>query len=232
MLVTVFIVLLVSLLVFVNGYNILSFINNFYKDDDDETFHDTSRFDILRKNWETIRDEYKKYPKHVERYAFIDPVQSTYIDTGEIPWNLIILRMYNRDSNNVKFFPETMKLLEQVPGCSLAMISILPPGKYIPPHTGPFKGVLRYHLALETDEVHWSNCFINLDGESYAWRQGEDVLFDDTKLHWVKNDTSSQRVVLFLDIEKPGILNKLFMTFARYNTTVRNVINRVDQILE
>jgi beta-hydroxylase len=221
-------IVIVILMIFMNGYDLLTFINNFYKQED-EIFFETPQFDILRRNWETIRDEYKKYPKDVERYAYFDSVQAT-IDTGEVPWNTIILRMYNRDSNNVKFFPKTMELLEQIPGCSVAMISILPPGKYIPPHTGPYNGVLRYHLALETDPVNWSNCIINIDGETYAWKQGEDVLFDDTKLHWVHNNTESERVVLFLDIEKPGIMNKIIMSFARYNSTVRNIIKRVDQL--
>jgi beta-hydroxylase len=221
-------IVIVVLLVFMNGYDLLTFINNFYKQED-EVFFETPQFDILRRNWETIRDEYKKYPKDIERYAYFDSVQAT-IDTGDVPWNTIILRMYNRDSNNVKFFPKTMELLEQIPGCSVAMISILPPGKYIPPHTGPYNGVLRYHLALETDPVNWSNCIINIDGETYAWKQGEDVLFDDTKLHWVHNNTESKRVVLFLDIEKPGIMNKIIMSFARYNSTVRNIIKRVDQL--
>ena len=29
------------------------------------------------------------------------------------------------------------------------MFSILAPGKRIPPHDGPYKGVLRYHLGLD-----------------------------------------------------------------------------------
>ncbi|MBE0833736.1 aspartyl/asparaginyl beta-hydroxylase domain-containing protein, partial [Escherichia coli] len=32
---------------------------------------------------------------------------------------------------------------------------------------------------------------------------GEDVMFDETFVHWVKNETEQTRVILFCDIERP-----------------------------
>ena len=34
-----------------------------------------------------------------------------------------------------------------------AFFSILAPGKHIPPHRGPYKGLLRYHLGLQVHDV-------------------------------------------------------------------------------
>src|SRR5690606_41164828 len=46
-------------------------------------------------------------------------------------------------------------------------------------------------------------CRIYVDGQPYAWRDGEDVMFDETYVHWVKNETDVTRVILFCDIERP-----------------------------
>lgn len=110
------------------------------------------------------------------------------------------------------------------------MFSILHPGKQIPPHYGPFKGVLRYHLALETDKNNSEKCFIIINNKKYIWKAGEDLLFDDTYLHNVSNNTDTTRVVLFLDITREfknpliNFLNKSILYFYSFNTTVQNVV--------
>jgi aspartyl/asparaginyl beta-hydroxylase (cupin superfamily) len=93
-------------------------------------------------------------------------------------------------------------LLKSMPEVLAAMFSILPPGKEIPPHIGPFRGSLRYHLGLKVPRDR-QNCYINVDGRDYHWREGEGQLFDDTYLHHVRNDTNETRIVLFLDVERP-----------------------------
>jgi aspartyl/asparaginyl beta-hydroxylase (cupin superfamily) len=54
----------------------------------------------------------------------------------------------------------------------------------ITPHTGPANFVLRYHLGLVIPEDR-DNCWIKLDDEKYSWKEGEDLLFDDTFTHEV-----------------------------------------------
>jgi aspartyl/asparaginyl beta-hydroxylase (cupin superfamily) len=44
--------------------------------------------------------------------------------------------------------PETVRVLQHIPGMKSAMFSILAPKKHIPEHRGLWKGVLRYHLGL------------------------------------------------------------------------------------
>jgi beta-hydroxylase len=60
---------------------------------------------------------------------------------------------------------------------------------------------LRYHLGLSTPNS--DDCRIFVDGQIYAWRDGEDVMFDETYVHWVKNETPQTRVILFCDVERP-----------------------------
>jgi beta-hydroxylase len=46
-------------------------------------------------------------------------------------------------------------------------------------------------------------CRIFVDGEQYAWRDGEDVVFDETFIHRAENRTDVGRIILFCDIARP-----------------------------
>ena len=46
-------------------------------------------------------------------------------------------------------------------------------------------------------------CRILIDGEPYSWRDSEDMLFDETYLHYPENTTSDDRLILFCDVERP-----------------------------
>jgi beta-hydroxylase len=80
-----------------------------------------------------------------------------------------------------------------------AMFSILAPGKHIPPHDGPYKGVLRYHLGLLVPEPE-DQAGIRVGGEVAHWHEGSSLVFDDTFTHEAWNDTDGTRVVLFCDV--------------------------------
>src|SRR5690606_32209754 len=58
--------------------------------------------------------------------------------------------------------------------------------------------------------------------QEYAWRDGEDVMFDETYVHWVKNETGTTRVILFCDVERP--LNNRIMT--RINRSISAFLGR------
>ncbi|MGH6634584.1 MAG: aspartyl/asparaginyl beta-hydroxylase domain-containing protein, partial [Gammaproteobacteria bacterium] len=53
---------------------------------------------------------------------------------------------------------------------------------------------LRYHLGLVTPSS--DDCFINVDGVPYSWRDGEAFLFDETYLHYARNDSDQYRLIL------------------------------------
>jgi aspartyl/asparaginyl beta-hydroxylase (cupin superfamily) len=98
--------------------------------------------------------------------------------------------------------PRTAELVRAVPGMKTAMFSILAPGKHIPHHRGPYKGLLRHHLGLIVPEPAEA-CRIRVGDEIRHWTEGASLLFDDTYDHEVWNDTGGQRVVLFLDVVRP-----------------------------
>lgn len=97
--------------------------------------------------------------------------------------------------------PDTTRLLQSIPGMKTAFFSILSPGKAIPPHRGPYRGVMRYHMPLLVPTQ--GECGIRVGDETTSFREGVALMFDDTYEHEVWNNTEETRVVLFLDITRP-----------------------------
>jgi len=106
------------------------------------------------------------------------------------------------DHPNCLRCPHTAAVLRAIPGLTTAFFSILGPGKRLPPHYGPYRGVLRHHLALMVPEPATASG-IRVGGEVRHWEQGRSLVFDDTYEHEAWNDTDTDRVVLFLDIVRP-----------------------------
>ena len=114
-----------------------------------------------------------------------------------------------------------------------ACFSILSPGKHIPPHRGPYKGVLRYHLGLKVPEPT-ERCRIRVDDEVEHWEEGESLVFDDTYNHEVRNETSGERAILFLDVKRPmqqpmAALNDLVLGLLRYTPVVQDAYENQKQ---
>jgi aspartyl/asparaginyl beta-hydroxylase (cupin superfamily) len=120
--------------------------------------------------------------------------------TQDDRWKVFLLYGYGaRFDSNCRRCPRTAEIVESIPGMTTAMFSVLLPHKHIPPHTGPWKGVLRYHLALRTpaDETAAG---IRVGSRTEHWRDGRSLVFDDTFEHEAWNDSDEIRVVLFVDV--------------------------------
>lgn len=157
---------------------------------------------ILKDNWQTIRAELEavlKNESEVPKFHEVDNIQRFISARDEVPWRTFIIKAYGKwVEGNAAKVPKTTALLKELPQITTAMFSILDGGKRIPPHMGFFKGVLRYHLGLMVPQD--APCYIVVGGQNYAWKEGEDVLFDDTYKHEVWNKSSQRRAVLFCDL--------------------------------
>ena len=97
--------------------------------------------------------------------------------------------------------PKTVALVQSIPNVNGAMFAMLPAGGDLGRHRDPFAGSLRYHLGLVTPNS--DACRIVVDGQSYSWRDGEAVMFDETYIHWAENRTDVDRLIFFCDVERP-----------------------------
>ncbi|TDJ57803.1 MAG: aspartyl/asparaginyl beta-hydroxylase domain-containing protein [Nitrospina sp.] len=91
------------------------------------------------------------------------------------------------------------------------MFSILPVNGQLTRHLVPLACSLRYHLGLDTPNS--DDCFINVDGVSYSWRNGKALLFDETYPHYARNDSDQYRLILMCDVERPMNFLGRFINF-------------------
>ncbi len=168
-------------------------------------FVDVARFptlQILDANWRDIREEATALMRAGQVKAsdqYNDVGFNSFFKSG---WKRFYLKWYDDSHPSAKALcPKTVALLQQIPEVKAAMFTELPPGSRLVRHRDPYAGSLRYHLGLVTPNAE--GCYIDVDGERYAWRDGESVMFDETYIHYAENTTQQDRLILFCDIERP-----------------------------
>jgi beta-hydroxylase len=159
---------------------------------------------VLEANWKVIAAELQSVmesKRTLPKFHEVDKANHKISFDDGPAWKAVVLKAYDGwFTDNCADFPQTYELLKEMPLVSTAMFSILEPRVHIPAHTGKFSGIYRYHLALAVPGE--GDCYIDVNGKRYNWQAGEGILFNDTFLHYVKNDTDESRIVLFLDIKK------------------------------
>src|SRR5690348_16866108 len=168
-------------------------------------FPDRNRFtavDALRDNWQAIRDEAAGLFDQGHIRAALKGDDASFNSFFKAGWKRFYVKWYGEPLPSAqKLCPRTVELVNRIPGVKAAMFALLPPGAKLNPHRDPFAGSLRYHLGLITPNSR--DCRIIVDGKEYFWRDGEDVIFDETCVHWAENRTDTTRVILFCDLERP-----------------------------
>lgn len=157
---------------------------------------------VLKDNWQMIRDEalLLHSNENIKASDKLDDLGfNSFFKTG---WKRFYLKWYGSDLPSAyTLCPKTCALLDEIPIVKGAMFAMLPPGARLVKHRDPYAGSLRYHLGLVTPND--DDCYIEVDGERYSWRDGEEVIFDETFIHHAENKTDKNRIVLFLDIKRP-----------------------------
>jgi beta-hydroxylase len=157
---------------------------------------------VLHDNWKLIREEalaVDAAQKITAAASLNDIGFNSFFKTG---WRRFYLKWYDAPHTSAQALcPFTTTLLHSIPSVKAAMFAQLPPGANLVRHRDPYAGSIRYHLGLVTPGD--PACFIEVDGQRYWWRDGEDVLFDETFVHYAKNETQTSRIILFCDVERP-----------------------------
>lgn len=193
-------------------------------------FFDASLFSWVpdvRGRWQAVLAEAETVIAERERLpAFQEISREVGYITRDRDWKTFMLVGYGVESRrNLQRCPATARLLDRIPGLKTAFFSILEPGKRLPPHRGPYNGVLRLHLGLIVPEPA-NRCWLRVGSERRTWQPGEVLIFDDAIEHEVHNDTDGVRVVLFVDFLRPCLwpvswLNRMTVFAARFSPLIR-----------
>ena len=200
----------------------------------DTAFFDAQRFKHLtrlEKNWLTVYEELAALLQSgdVPNIQDISKRQSKLTDDSR--WKAYFFYVYGLKINeNCERCPKTTELIEQVPGLKTAFFSILSPHKHLDEHRGPYKGIIRCHLALKIPEPR-TKCSIRVDTELRHWEEGKNLVFDDSRLHEAWNNTEEDRVVLILDFIRPlsfpfSLINQFVFSLSTLLPDVREVVKK------
>ncbi len=186
----------------------------------------------IEREWPLIRTELERVLVRKDDlpgfHEIASDVASISRDRG---WKSFILCGYGfRSAANIAACPETWRICRTIPGLITVMFSILEPGKHLPPHRGPYNGVLRLHLGLIVPEPR-RDLGIRVGQQVYRWEEGRTVVFDDAYEHEAWNRTPHTRVVLFVDFVKPlrfpaRFVNWLLLNLAMFSPFIREGTQR------
>jgi len=180
----------------------------FYSANEKKSIFPTSQ--ILENNWKMVRNEFINLKDEIKTNIWKNFANES--EEFWKGWDTFPLRIHNKDNEeNMKKCNFLSQILKSDTNITTAFFSIMRSGKILPTHYGPFKGVLRYHLGLIIPPKESGDCFISVDNEIYEWKEGEGILFDETYKHFVKNETSYERIILFLDVKR-NFKNKILNT--------------------
>jgi len=158
------------------------------------------------REWQSIRDEALRIAGDLEavpQFHELMPEQYKLSGHGEKEWRILVVRAYGLDiRENMSRCPTLARLLAANPRVKSASLSFLAPGKKIPTHTGPFRGITRFYLGVSVplDETGRPGVTLTVAGRDYRLGNGEALLWDDTYPHSVTNDTDQWRIALLLDV--------------------------------
>lgn len=156
-------------------------------------------FDALQRGSLALIDDLDAIP----RFDEISKTQVAYSKNDGKDWRLFAVKAYRHEiCENSARTPTLRSFIRTNERVTSAALSILGPGKHIPPHWGPFRGIARYHLCLRTGQDSLNASYLILDGKVYPYEEMGCLLWDDTYLHEVFNPTPEIRVALLLDIQR------------------------------
>ncbi|MEX2468264.1 MAG: aspartyl/asparaginyl beta-hydroxylase domain-containing protein [Pseudohongiellaceae bacterium] len=156
--------------------------------------------------WRTLRAEALAVAgdlAQVPQFHELMPEQYPLSGHGNREWRMFVLRAYGLDINdNMARCPRLAELVRANPTIKSASLSFLAPGKVVPIHTGPFRGVTRFYLGLKVPAAADGGPGVTLSIADQAYRlgDGDALLWDDTYPHSVNNDTDEWRIALLMDV--------------------------------
>jgi aspartate beta-hydroxylase len=183
--------------------------------------------------WPELRDEAVRVAceiKRVPRFHDLMPEQADISANDDRDWRLLVLKAYGVSiRENMALCPALAAVVLSVPDVLSAALSFLAPGKHIPRHRGPFRGVIRFYLGLSVPASADGRpaAVLVINDREYRIGDGECLLWDDTFPHEVWNRSDKVRIALLLDIRRRGmpldmaLLSRLLIAAIRASVLLR-----------
>ena len=161
---------------------------------------------------------------NVPRFHELMKEQADISANDGLDWRMFIMRAYGVDvPENIARCPTIANLIQDRPDVMSCALSFIAPGKHVPKHRGPFRGILRFHLILAMPRTPSGDvaAVLEIDGKPYRLNDGDCLLWDDTFPHEVWNRSEEVRIALLLDVwrrEMPydmELLSRLVVSMVR-----------------
>jgi aspartate beta-hydroxylase len=183
--------------------------------------------------WPALREEADVVASRlgrVPRFHEIMHEQTAISDNDHRDWRMLIVKAYGTEFPcNKALCPTLAKLIDGAPEVLSASISFLAPGKYIPPHRGPFRGVLRFYLGLSVPRHADGRpaAVLKVADTEHRIGSGDVLLWDDTFTHEAWSESQQVRSVLLLDVWRRDmpidmeLFSKLLIGLVRTGIRIR-----------
>ena len=161
--------------------------------------------------WPKLRDEAMQVAedlKAVPRFHELMPEQAEISANDGRDWRMLLLKAYGTAfPRNLERCPVLAATVASSPDVLSAALSFLAPGKHVPEHRGPFRGVIRFYMGLSvpTSDDGRPAAVLTIDHREHRVGNGECLLWDDTFPHEVRNRGDKVRIALLLDIRRRGM---------------------------
>lgn len=169
-------------------------------------FYDVERLPAMhrvRDRWRVIRDEFERNVRQGT-----DGVVDVFNPAGpRVPgWRSVNLQTYLWHYHRARqAFPQTLALLDTIPGLVSAYINVLEPHARVPAHEGDSDAIIRCHLGLD---VPTGDCGVRVGPETRQCANGRLLAFCDAHDHEAWNETDGRRVVIVFDVMRPEHLRR------------------------
>jgi aspartyl/asparaginyl beta-hydroxylase (cupin superfamily) len=155
-----------------------------------------------KKNFKLILDDLYKIKESITWQEW--PEHELWKNNNTNKWTLFPIKAFGKWSNkNIKSCPNIYNLLQNNSDIINIGFSRLSAGTKLDEHQGwanLSNYVLRCHLAL----IVPGPAYIYCENDKQQQQVGKWIVFDDSKLHYADNMGNDDRIVLILDIKRPG----------------------------
>ena len=152
--------------------------------------------------FKVIKKEFNRYSKFYYPVSF-KVFDNSIVDSTQHNDYFYYICRYYRDIDRIsKHFPVLNRLLNKYQYIRTAFFSAIKGPLAIKTHRGPYRGLLRGHIAIHTDEPESSVLNIMDDTYKYNWREGNAFIFDDTYYHRLDKTDELSRISFIFDIKR------------------------------